>query len=862
MLRIQRGFLPFTVLLLLAPIAVLANDRALYLPNQTVATPDGALSLTSNPAGLSTANGWDFRLNFATSGANGTQRGSGWGLFLGTAPLGPLTFGFSAEHDADIATSPGLFAGTTLGGLGSLTTISPSTSPTNWYALQRLGVGFAIRASDHFSLGFTSRWIGNSTVRLDQSWEFGALLRPWSWISVGLRATNLGSDVTGFSATRVGVGLALRPFKGSDRLTIAGDMDWQLGSKLQEIKANALIRASRGISVGLEGMERLAGDRLEVDERRISLLLRLSLGHAGFDVGAGAVDRRLANQTDSNGGLASQFGLRISSDQLLSVRNHGPEVTRLVLKGSLSETQDGQGTHLGSLLLHLDWLAEQKATKILVLEADELDAKWAQIDELRAAIAKLRKNGKKVVFFSDTLGMRGLALAAACDRIVLTPAGMVSARGVAADFVGLRETLEKLGVVVEAVRFADHKTAPEALTNDEPSAALKNQLERAVTRSWHNFTESVALGRDLTPSGVEEILKNGAAFPEDALKAHLIDAVSTELDLPHLLHTWKWTDDEAPIPGFHRPNERTRTWGSVPRVAVVELSGSIADHQGGASLLGSTIGGTEMAEVIHHASKSHGIRALVARIDSPGGGIIGSEAMRQALLRVTEKEHLPVIASMGGVAASGGFWTSLGATTVFADPNTVTGSIGAFVLKPSLAGLWQKIGVHMSHFEAGPWANVTNLSTPWTPEEKAAVRMQLGRYYAMFLDITAKRRQLDPAIVEGLAGGRIWFGDEAVQLKLVDRTGGLLDALELAKTQGKIDPGDEQEIVFVPRLTLGQQIRRELLGAAVQENQQNLQAVMDTLKIAVGPWLDAALVEQLSAGPLALLPTMPDAHGP
>ena len=821
---------------LLSAASATARDRALYVPGQTEATPDGALSMSTNPAGLTTNNGWDMRLQFSAGGPDAQPRGAGWGAFLGSAPLGPLSFGVSFEHDADPVSTGGFLNG----------------NRPSWYATQRLGFAVAAKIGEHFSIGATSRWTASNGLTLDGSWQVGALYRPWNWLSFAARASDLGSDAYGFSQSRFGGGIGIRPWFGTDRVTLAADADWRVGGALDQAGLAAWLRVTDGWSLALDTRNFLNTDDLSNREQRTSILLRVSFGHIGMDAGI----------NDSRGPNAGGFtlGLRASSDHLPGVREDAAPLARIQLKGQLTERIDDPGTHLGRLLLELDWLAEQKGNKIVVLHATDLTGNWAQIEELRAAVAKLRKAGKKVLYFSDNLGTRGMALAAACDRIVVPPAGLMSARGVATDFIGLRESLDRLGIVVETVRFADHKTAPEALVRDEPSDALKAQLERAVTRSWQNFTDAVALGRDLTPATVEAILQRGATFPEDALAAHLIDAVASEAELPKLLKAWTWTDDAAPLGEFHQPTERQRRWGALPKVAVVEVSGNIADHQGGASLLGHTLGGTEMAATIDKARKFAGVRGLVARIDSPGGGVIGSEAMREALERAAE--HIPVIASMGGVAASGGYWTSLGAGTVFADRSTVTGSIGAFVLKPSLGGLWQKIGLHVTNTSAGPWSGVSDIHRPWTPEERAMVTSQLGRYYGLFLDRVGKRRTLAREAVESLAGGRIWFGNEALDRSLVDKNGGLLDAIALAKQIGGIEPHEESQVLFLPRESLAQRLRKKVIGVLAPDEPPQAQAILQSLRVAVGPWLDAAALADLTAGPFALLLTPGDAVGP
>lgn len=815
-------------------LPVCAAERMVFTPGQSLATPDGALSLSLNPAGLTTTRGWDARLQLAQGGRDGINRGAGYGLYLSSAPWGPLTLGLSSEHlMPDTATV--------------------ARNEPAWYAMQRVGLGLGWKLTESVSVGAVYRLRDVGRRSWEGAWEVGTLLRPWNWLSVGVRLGALGSDLDGVSRTRMGVGVAVRPWFGTDRLTLAADAEWLLGDRLERALLSGWVKMTDGVAVGVEAasLDPQRTGATANTENRLTLAARLGFGRTGLQIGAHVPDR---------GELGMTVGLRVSSDVVPGLRRWESEVVRFHLRGTLTERKDDEGTHLASLLMDLDAVTEARQTRVVVLQATDLEANWAQIEEIRAVVARIRASGKKVVFFSDSLGTRALALAAACDKIVVPPLGLIAARGVATDFVGLRETLSRLGVVVEAVRFAEHKTAPEMLIADEPSAALNAQLTQAVTRSWQNFTDAVALGRGLTPTGVEAILREGAAFPEDARTAKLIDDVATWDELPGLLGKWQWTKlDTLPGP-YAAPAVRTARWGAIPKIAVVEVVGSISDRQGSRGLMGSSIGGEEIAQVIRQTATGSGVRALVARIDSPGGAVLGSELMRSALVKA--QESVPVVASMGGVAASGGYWTSLGAGTVFADRSSVTGSIGAFVLKPSLSGMWQKLGVHLTPYAAGPWGGISSLSREWTAEERALVSRELGRYYGTFLDLTAKRRGLTRTVVESLAGGRIWYGDEALERKLVDKGGGFLEALAVARTQAGLQPGDESAVVFVPRAGLLQRLRADLIGVVGGEEATTSTQLVKQLRTAVGPWLDAAVLDHLSAGPLAHLPPLPDARGP
>lgn len=812
---------------LLAAATARADQGVLALPGNQAATPDGALSLLSNPAGLNGISGYDLRLQLGGGGTHPRLLSDGSrqdGMALGLAaalPLGPLALGGAIETVSLLGATEGARRDLAQGRLA----VSLATSDRLRVAIEWLG-----RSDD----GAPSR----------QGWRLGALWHPASWVAVGVRGgvdpRNAWDSRTNAS---LGLGLALRPL-GNDRWTLSAEVEPELGDGPGRNAASlsTSLNLARGVQlVAQETAQQYSISGIEAYELRTSALLRVSFGGFGGDVGG---------QVDSRGREGwvpdAVVGLRLSGDRLPSQLDRGDPVVLVDLKGELKERQGQGGTHVGSLLLTLRRLASQSGTEVVVLRTRDLKLDWAQVEELRAAIHHLRKVGKVVVWYADELGTRSLAAAAACTRIWLAPAGSVMAHGVAADFVPLAEALGRVGVAVQVARYSEFKSAGETLERRELSPELRQTLEHAVERRWHDFAEWVALGRDVTPGQVEEALARGAVYPSDANAARLIDAVVPPGQLDAQLIGEGWLEPGESVSPLGGAPLRRSQWGTAPSIAVVQIEGNIVDHDSARGLTGASVGGSQTAKLLRDLGRDPDTAGVVARISSGGGSASGSEAMREALVEVAENK--PVAASMGGVAASGGFWLALGAPLVLADRSTVTGSIGILMVKPEFSGLYGKFGATPTVISRGPWPAIERTDRPWTAEEFAFVHKQLGKFYGLFIDRVASRRGLQRDQVVALAGGRLWFGDEAVQRKLVDRTGGLLDAL--AEVERQADQGP-LAVRFVPELTWGDKLR-STLGISVADEADVLgvagSAPAAALLRAVGPWLDAAALAVLADG--------------
>jgi protease-4 len=778
----------------------------------TVADPDGALALGSNPAGLIGPAGIDGRFLWSSGG-----RGGGLGGFV-DVPWGPIALGLGGAWSGADSLRPGADA--------------------HWQG--SLGLGW--RLGDTLALG--GQWQTHGGTTSGDTWGAGGLWRPASWLSVGARLVHLDATRPGADDWTAAGGIGLR-WPGSSRFTVSGEVEGGGSSpSWRHVRLAARWQVASGLQL-VGDWQRLRLPAGQPDEQRAGLLVRLGFGRLGLGAG---VKVGTSPGGDWQPELAGE--LRLSQDALPALSELESGAVRLRLEGELRERRDASDAlTLTEIAWQLQRLRDAPAVHLIVFDVKQLAVDWAQVEELRALFAQLRKAGKTLVWSAEDLGVRNLMLAAACDRVVMPASGTVSARGLSGDFLGLREALARLGVAVEVVRFRDHKTAPEPLTRDAPSTELQAQLEAQLKHHWQAFGEAVALGRQISPTALESLLAAGVVFPADARAAGLIDAVIEPDGLDAQLRAWRLLAEDEVVASWRPLARRRQAWGPQRRVAVVTLDGGISDH-GGLGLEGATVGGVELGKLVREVGSDPVVDGVVMRIRSPGGTLLGSDAMRHALTEVAR--HKPVVASMGGVAASGGYWTALGAPTILADRATLTGSIGAFVLKPSLAGLLDHLHVHRQGYDLGPHAGITSLWRPWTATEAAAAERSLGRFYGLFLDRTAEARKLTVAQVDALAGGRIWFGDEARRRGLVDRQGGVLDAIALVEAAVGRHDDDDRRIDVLPRPSLRQRVLH-LLGlpfAAAPSPAVHL------LQEAMGPWLDPTALTELvgHGGPWVLLP--------
>jgi protease-4 len=366
--------------------------------------------------------------------------------------------------------------------------------------------------------------------------------------------------------------------------------------------------------------------------------------------------------------------------------------------------------------------------------------------------------------------------------------------GLASSTLYLRDGLARLGVSFDVVRAGAYKTAPEPLVRSGPSPEAREQREAVLDDVFARTVAAVSEGRRLPVARVREIVDRGVFTAEEARDAGLLDVVLWPDEIEdwarrQVGHRVRVADGYAPA-----SPRSAQTWGRPAVIAVVPVVGTIVP---GRRSLGGLSGAEGIARAIRRAAKDRDVRAIVLRVDSPGGDGLASDLLWHEVMRARRKGK-PVVAWAGDVAASGGYLVASAADAIVAQPSTLTGSIGVFALKPDLSGLLAKLSVTRDASARGENAQILSLARPWSPPERELLQAQVERLYRTFLERVAEGRRLSPTEVEPLAAGRVWTGAQAFDRRLVDRLGTFVDAVALAREKAGLDPDEPFELRRFP----------------------------------------------------------------
>lgn len=426
-----------------------------------------------------------------------------------------------------------------------------------------------------------------------------------------------------------------------------------------------------------------------------------------------------------------------------------------------------------------------------VLKVDTLTGTgWAKVQEIRAAVARLREKKPVYAYLRDA-GNKEYYLASAATKVYCQPTAMLAVTGLATQVTFFRHTLDKLGVEAQFEGFGKYKNAPNTYTEPGFTPPHREQMDALLDDLSTQFVEGIAKSRGRDPQQIRAAVDQAPLDADAAVKAGLVDEKIFEDEI----EARAGVSHEIALARYVR-SQRSLGLGR-PKIAVIQISGEIVPGRGGSDAFGGEYAGSEtIVRAIRSARRRSDVRAIVLRVDSPGGsGGASDEIWREVVLARREK---PVIASMGDLAASGGYYVAMAAQAIVADPGTLTGSIGVFGGKLSLHGLYDKIGLTKEELQRGRHAGLFSDYRPWTDEERLKIRQLLWVFYQGFVQKAATGRGRKPEEIEQVAQGRVWTGAAAVSRGLVDQLGGLSDAIALAKEKAGLARGAEVSIVRLP----------------------------------------------------------------
>lgn len=514
-----------------------------------------------------------------------------------------------------------------------------------------------------------------------------------------------------------------------------------------------------------------------------------------------------------------------------------------------------------SLLTQLRKAKVDNRVSAVLLDINFPDLGWGRADEFRDAIADFRTSGKPVYAYMEIGSNKEYYIATAADKIYLPPSGDIYINGFAAEAMFYKGSLDKLGIEADVIQIGPkYKNAPDQYTKTQMGEGQREVINALLDEYFNRFTNAIAASRKKSPDDVKKLIDDAPYNARQAKELGLIDDTFYREQVYDALHAQL---------GYGQ-NEKLRTirsseYKEVPsdslglnngeKVAVIFASGAInVGRSSSGPFSDAMVGSDTIVDAVNDAANDNSVKAIVLRVDSPGGSALASDLMWYAIENAKAKK--PVVVSMGDVAASGGYYIACNANKIVAEPATITGSIGVFMGKPVVKGLYDWLGVSNEYVMRGKNAGIFRETVKWTPEERAKMEAQTNSiYFDNFVPKVAAGRGMTPEKVNELGQGRVWTGTQAKANGLVDEFGGLEKAILIAKELAKL-PADKdvRRVVFPTPRPFFETLFADDGSAGLTADQKAQKALVDSLPEDARRALRfAALFDQMKRGESMLL---------
>ncbi|MFO0569242.1 MAG: signal peptide peptidase SppA [Polyangiaceae bacterium] len=738
---------------------------------RSVAGTDDTTALVQNPANLAFLPGSEFRWSSIYLDESNQVPWQGHAFALGfPLPLIPVATGIRL----DLVDPP----------------YSAIRGPFGQFNYQWLTWGLGI-GGEYAALGLSLQRTYSDASELDglSSFTIGYSARPFDQVGLSLVAHDINSptNALGLGLERsYDIALAVRP---------TGTRAVELGLEGKYIDRRSgywIPRATLGIDLPYVG--RLRGDFAMSRPDDTSRRAWTASANLAFHMNGPEASVEAAGGTVTGNGLGEKGSYGVQAEVAFrGFRETAGVEGRYALRIRIEETPSTRG-HV-ALLERLWDIADEPAVDGVVLELRTAPAtSLAHVQELRDAVQHLRAHGKRVLCHLEDAGGAELYLCSAANRTLMNPAGGLRFAGLKSQAMYFASLLGKLGIKADFVRIGQHKSAPERLTRDSATEVSRADKIDLLQQHERQFVEGVSQGRRIDVPVLRKRIAGGPYIASEALTAGFIDGYAfddeVEAATEKLLGrpTALVDDDRAP-----RANKR---FGVGRKVAIVYVDGDMVDGRSkSVPLVGMKLAGSyTIAKTLKQTRENPLIGAVVLRIESPGGSAMASDVIwREVQLTAKVK---PVVVSMGASAASGGYYIASPASRVFANPLSITGSIGIFYGKADVSELLRKIGVSVETYKTAPRADAESIYRPFTADEKKELEKKVAQFYDVFLTRVAQGRKLDKKEVDKVGQGRVWTGEQALARKLVDELGGLRQALAYARQAGGLP--DHAGIVELP----------------------------------------------------------------
>ena len=740
----------------ISSMTISAQDiDGIQLPFESVSTTNSASSIVINPAGL----GFNTR-----GGFNIVQTHFSSNLFRDTGLyFAGKRFGYSVEW---------------LGGVDSRTK-------------QTIAAGFG--GNGLFSWGFGYSWFGSDDFRYKalNVRAIGFTSRPSKFLSIAgrrnwVRGTNFPNIVMAHSISskpqdnyRIGIGL--RPFGNNITLTTDLNVDQRTSGDVSTLIYGLELWSKNGIS--FTGM---------YDENKNF--------EFGIEIGIPTKSLRNSNSFDDS-------GEHLSSVVVLESREHYRETNlrlkgrylKLNLKGDIpDEPQRGfffsRGPRTTAEWVRLiEKARNDDSVGGIILNIGRFGGGMATASEIRNALLRFKEDGKKIVVYSEILTGKGLLLASVADLIMLNPSGYLYFTGLSASISYYKGLLGKIGVEVEFVRVGRYKSAVETFSFDSMSYSFKEELDAIFDGYQKFYIDGISEGRNLSKDDTKTLQDKGPFTATEALKSKLIDIIAYENEIDDIIKKKYGLKRLMKINArdYEKQRKLIREWGKKDKIAIIHLSGMIIP---GESRGGNLLGAKTTSRIIKYARENRSIKAIILRIDSGGGTVLGSDIIWNELNRTKGKK--PIIASFGDITASGAYYLAMPADSILAEKTTLTGSIGIFMAIPKVKEMHKKLGIRKEIIKRGKHSDILSDHRKWTEEERELLQRQLNELYQDFVNKVSEGRGMTSAEVDSFGMGRVWTGMDALDNGLIDMIGGIREAENLSLRMTGLNREDVEFVSF------------------------------------------------------------------
>jgi protease-4 len=723
-----------------------------FVPNYSVGISDDATSLILNPAGLGFSRGFNLLL------------------------LAPTDFTKLDSSQNDLS----VFIQSKRTGLG-YTHLDEGQDLFHWGSGKHLWRGIYLGYTSHFSKdGF-------------EAIDFGGLYRGFTWFSAGLSWKNQWARKHGGkrASQEWGLGVAFRPI--GNRLILA--YDHRVSFEAQTLFGNG---------TGLGGVAQILVEPVDgltvfssYDTETQGIQIGVSVGFGKFGV------KTYHNVDEDRKYGSSLVGFQASKEIRRTVfRKKVPTFIELTFDRPITDSPTPRAFFgsktitLMELTDEIKEMAKNPSIDGIILKPDAYSTGLGMMEEVYQALQEFKRAGKQVFAFIDAAGDAQYALACVADSIFLISGGILDVDGIAFGIRFWKGLFDKIGVKAQVYQRGDYKTAAEPFTRERLSETSREAYEAILEDMQSIYSGMIRKGRGWSQEKLNEIYAAALFTPSMALEAGLIDGIYHHDQIQKKMENVAGKDAKI-VKSHNQPKQWVYNWdsGAKTKIAVIYAEGPIVPGKSQPSPFGGykIIGSETTTKAIRKAREDKSVKAIVMRVNSPGGSVLASESIWREVHRTThpdsadEKNRKPFIISMANVAGSGGYYIACAADIIIADSSTVTGSIGVISGKISMGSLFQKIGLNVDIVKEQPHAEMFGLHRLFTKEEGQRMQAIVDSYYEQFLDRVAEGRGMTRDEVDEIAQGRIWSGIDAKEIGLVDVLGGLDNAIDIAREKAGLE---------------------------------------------------------------------------